>query len=110
MNKIKYRQYLKPHFRNYGEYFHYWGYIDGGFVSPMGKNQTIGDSDQFTGLQDSQGVDIYEGDIVTWGEGVIESVFFDDGLFQTESSCLDDCMLVVGNIHQNPELLRNQTK
>ena len=73
---------------------------------------------QFTGLTDKKGNDIYEGDIVNWQAGYvkgIDAIIYDDGGFCIDSSFQDDMSIyqsyasealeVVGNIHQNPELL-----
>jgi uncharacterized phage protein (TIGR01671 family) len=80
---------------------------------------------QFTGLTDSQGHDIYEGDIVQWEkDGMKYVVTFRNGMFyasveefnkgiyggfplwvlcEKEQHCV-----IVGNIHDNPELLEQR--
>lgn len=78
--------------------------------------ETIG---QYTGLTDANGKKIFEGDIVEGGDFTVEDggygvVSFDDGAFEVSGNNIIGTFHenywgkefeVIGNIHDNPELL-----
>ena len=104
MREIKFRQ-------EYNKKWHYWGFIDDGFVSPL---QGVGGekSYQFTGLKDKNGKEIWEGDILE-NRAV---VCFSRGRFQPrydggkaeemedEFYLIAEEMEIIGNIYENPNL------
>lgn len=74
-------------------------------------NESVG---QYTGVNDKNGRKIFEGDIVRINEKYVDAVIFSNGCF-----CMDrqimmfeftyqyfDKIEVIGNIHDNPELLK----
>lgn len=99
-----------------GRWHIYFSFGDAAICKP----ETIG---EFTGLQDEAGKDIYEGDVLSYepyhksDAKVICVVSFADGAFGCKGEGIAQYLCyankhveVIGNIHDNPELLKTNSK
>ena len=109
MRPLKFRQMINGR-------FHYWGFLEKDcFVGPANPSDP---SQQFTGLSDRNGKEIYEGDVVCtsllipgevkWGDDIacfeVVHSLGSRGLFGYIKE--GSGVLVIGNVHENPDLLK----
>jgi hypothetical protein len=123
MDKIKFRSSHYFHKDKSFSHFSYWGMIDhksnhkvDSFTSPSSSSNSFRKTEeQYIGLKDKNGKEIYEGDIVKTGFKMDGSIYFSTPCFGVQNStgvCTEfewdeiEKFEIIGNIHENPELCK----
>lgn len=90
-----------------GNQFHYWGYLlDNAFVSPFTNQEPKSIHDRYIRINDVDGKEIYENDIVeaVTTEHPIEkvkgSIFYEDGEYLIDRDNNPSCSLAVVDIYR----------
>jgi len=114
MSRIIYRQWYKCDNRLM---LHYWGYTEKTldcFINPLNGRFNTDEHEQYTGLQDKNGLMVFGGDIVDFNGAKVliqwneyEAMFWGGSSMQRYITQYFDMCRVVGNSHQNPELMED---
>ena len=108
--------YMKRYYNSEVIGIHTVGVLNNLYSNPNTSHDTC-IFEQWTGLTDINGIEIYEGDIIEsetphHGNHLIEEVVFQQGMFMAAGIeyALNDLnfIKVVGNINENPELLEEK--
>jgi len=119
MREIKFRIPVTSYATKKFLYFERWSAHHCCFFLPQGarsNDNVYGEDEQYTGFNDKNGREIYEGDVVANFGRRMGAVFYNQSMTAfwvgakewMPLSEYDNGLEVIGNIHENPELLKEE--